>query len=183
MSSLQVPEIIEVGDISVPLSANYQADASLFGTRFDFTAPTTIAVVTDALRWQWAAFPDHPEVRAVGYLTIDTIGDIGDIITVYVNDPFLGVITLGGYTLSSLDTTTNLIASHLGTALAANSYGYAVSFAFNVITIVAAEGTGALINGNNNLFYTVVSIVPGSFIATEGDDPIITENDLNLIIE
>jgi len=183
MSLLPVPEVIEVGDISVPLSANYQANASLFGTRYAFTAPTTIALVTDALRWQWDAFPDYPEIRAIGYLTIDSLGGTGDIITVYVNDPFLGVITLGAYTISNLDTTTNLIANHLAANLAPNPYGYAVTSAFNVVAIVAAEGTGALINGGNNLFYTVTTIAPGSFISTEGDDPITTENDLNLIIE
>lgn len=57
MAQLTIPEIIELGDISVPLSANYKSNGSLFGTRFVFTAPVTIAVVTDALRWQYEAFP------------------------------------------------------------------------------------------------------------------------------
>lgn len=180
MEILTVPQIIKLGDISVPLSANYQANGELFGKRFAFTAPETIALVTDALRWQWEAFPDIEEVQATGEITIDSTGDTGQIITVYINDPFLGVISLGSYTLTDSDTTTDIIATNLGDVLATNSYGYGIEVVNNVITITAALGTGALINGGNNI---IVDITEITFLVTNFGDRLTTQNNLNLITQ
>lgn len=63
MSQLSIPEIIKLGDISVPLSSNYQANGDLFGKRLAFTAPSTIALVTDALRWQYEGTPTDSTLR------------------------------------------------------------------------------------------------------------------------
>lgn len=53
MASQQtIAETILIGDLSVGYSANYQSLGVLFGQRLATTAPTTIAIVTDALRWQ-----------------------------------------------------------------------------------------------------------------------------------
>jgi hypothetical protein len=57
MAQLSISDIIKLGDISVPLSSNYQVNGNLFGKRLAFTAPITIAIVTDALRWQYEGFP------------------------------------------------------------------------------------------------------------------------------
>lgn len=179
MSQLSIDRIIEIADMSIPLSADYEISGELYGKRLATTAPETIAIVADALRWHWEGFPDIPEVRATASITIDTVGDVGDNIAVTVNDPFLGVISLGNYTLTSGDTTINLIATHLGAVLFNNQYGYAISVYQNVITIEAAEGTGALINGNNLL----VTITSPGFLITESGNRLITENSNNIITE
>jgi len=180
MAKLTIPETIELGDISVPLSANYQNNSSLFGKRFAFTAPTTIATVADALRWQWAGLPDIEEVKATGNITIDSTGDTGQIITVFINDPLLGIINLGGYTLTDSDTTTNTIASNLGNVLATNNYKYEIAVVNSVINITAAPGTGALINGGNNIFVNITQI---GFLTDDSGDRIITQNNLNIITQ
>lgn len=179
MAQLSVPEIIDLGDISVPLSLNYQANGALFGPRKAYTAPTTIAIVTDALRWQWAGFPDITEVRATATITIDTLGDTGQIITVTVNDPIHGNITLGQYEITDSDTTTNITAQNIANALESNTYHYIISVLNNVITIEAPEFYGALING----ITPVCTITIIDFIATESNDRLITENNLNIITE
>jgi hypothetical protein len=180
MARLTINEIIELGDVSTYLSANYQDAGKIFGGRLAETAPQSIALVTDALRWEQESFPDIPEVRATGTITIDSTGDTGDTLTVFVNDPNLGVITLGTYVLTDADTNTTLIAANAAIALAANSYGYGVFSIGSVIYIVAAQGTGAAINGGNNLYCVITT--PG-FISTEVPERIITQTSLNLIIE
>jgi hypothetical protein len=179
MSQLTIDKIIKIADMSVPLSADYETEGELYGKRLATTAPESIAIVADALRWHWEGFPDIPEVRATASITIDTVGDGGDIIYVQVNDPFLGVISLGNYTLTSSDTTTNLIATHLGLVLFGNQYGYAISVYQNVITIEAAEGTGALINGNNLL----VTITSPGFLTTQNGNRLITQNGKYIITQ
>jgi len=78
MARLTINEIIELGDVSTYLSANYQDAGKIFGGRLAETAPQSIALVTDALRWEQESFPDIPEVRATGTITIDSTGDTGD---------------------------------------------------------------------------------------------------------
>jgi hypothetical protein len=179
MSQLSIDDIIELGDISVPLASKYQADGALFGKRLAFTAPSTIAIVTDALRWQWEGFPDITEVRATSTITIDTLGDPGQTITVTIDDPILGTITLGYYTISDTDATTDDIADNLGNALALNPYLYGISVVDDVITITAPEGEGALINGITPEYF----ITQVYFISTESDDRILTENNYRIITE
>lgn len=179
MAQLSIPEIIELGDISVPLSANYQAKGNLFGERLAFTAPQTIALVTDALRWQWAGFPDIQEVAATATITIDTTGDTGQIITVTVNDPIQGTITLGSYTLTDSDSLPVTIADNLGNVLALNTNHYGVSILNNVITLTAPFGDGALINGIS----PVCTISQIGFLSTKSNDRIITQNNLNIITQ
>jgi hypothetical protein len=179
MAQLSIPEIIELGDISVSLAANYQAEGKIFPKRLAFTAPQTIALVTDALRWQWDGFPDLTEVRATATITIDVIGESGDGITVYINDPLYGLITLGFVIQSSLTNTINLIAEQLGASIGTNSYGYEANVVNNVITITAREGLGASING---VFLTCTE-TSVDFLSTESNDEIITQNNLNIITQ
>ena len=124
--------------------------------------------------------PSVPETRAQASITIDAIGDDGDGITVYVNDPYFGVITLGFVIQSPLTNTINLIAEELAASMSTNPFGYDVTVLNNVITIVARAGTGAAINGNGNL---IVDTGSGNYIMTESSSPILTENSYNLIIE
>jgi len=179
MAQLSINEIIELGDISVPLSANYQAKGNLFGKRLAFTAPQTIALVTDALRWQWASFPDISEIAATSTITIDTIGDTGQTITVTVNDPLQGTVTLGSYTLTDSDTTPDIIATNLAASLGLNTNHFSISVATNLITLTAPAGDGALINGIS----PICTITQVGFLSTQLNDRIITQNNLNIITQ
>lgn len=180
MPRYTVDEIIDFGKVSIGLSANYQANGEIFGKRLATTAPNTIAIVTDALNWQWEDFPTTPEIDATATITIDTIGDLGDTIEVFVNDPFYGVISLGLYTITGGDTTTTITATNVSAELANNPYGYGSASSLNVITVTARAGLGATINGGNNIY--VVITIP-TFLIAENNDNLITENNNFLITE
>jgi len=97
MEQLTITDTIQVADLSVPIAANYQNDGDLFGHRKATTAANTIALVADALRWLWEDFPTVPQVQAVGSITIDSNsnGTGWNSIEIFVNDPYLGVISFG----------------------------------------------------------------------------------------
>lgn len=178
---LSINEVIRIADLSTPLSLNYNEEGSLFGPRLNTTSPITILMVADALRWQWESLPTVAGVSATGTIEINTLGELGDNITVFVNDPNLGVIVLGSYTIGPSDTTLDITASHIGAVLSTNIYGYGISVINNVITISAPIALGSSINDHNNLFCV---ITPHYRITTELSEPIITEITLdNLIIE
>lgn len=180
MAQLTIDDIIKIGDISIPLSANYEGDGDLYGKRLATTDPATIALVADALRWQWESFPDIPEVRATGTMTITDVSDsLESTIQVFVNDPSLGVVSLGSYTIQPSDTTTTIAATNIANALSSNVYGFVVNSSTNVITITAPENTGASINGNS---ITYVITAPTLLIA-ENNDYLITENSYYLTTE
>lgn len=62
---LSIPDIIDIGDISVSLALGYQQQGALFGPRKTYTAGETIALVTDALRWQYQGNPADATLRGV----------------------------------------------------------------------------------------------------------------------
>ena len=92
MAQLSIPEIIKLGDISVPLASNYEENGSLFGKRLAATAPMTIAIVTDALRWQWESFPDTTTFLSTEVLDEIITENGNNLITAeYVNPTARGV--------------------------------------------------------------------------------------------
>ena len=184
MAHLTISEIIKLGDISTYLSGNYIDEGKVYGDRLSQDMNRTIAMVTDAVRWEWAAFPDVAEVRAVGFVNIDSIGDPGDIITVYVQDPQYGTIILGSYTQSDTDMTAADIALGLATNMQLNTYGYQIVYSAGQtsITIIANEGSGANINNSNHL-YVVITPSTARFISTEVPIRIAAQNNNNLITE
>lgn len=150
MTRLSVPDTIELADVSIYLSANYQGNGNLFGERLATTAPQTIALVSDALRWHYESFPAISITDAVGSITVDNVGNDGDTITVLVHDVVLGTIILGTYTKNSSDTTTSILATHIAAALT-NLNGYTVTVLDNIITITVRPGLGSSMNGGNRL--------------------------------
>jgi len=177
---LTIPQIIEIAKISQYLSENDIAKKGLYGGGMDLLLPRKIYCVRKNVEWQQDVNPSVAEVNAVGYITIDDIGEEGNTIEVFVNDPVLGVISLGIYTRSASDTDTTILATNIASAIASNAYGYTVTSALNVIEVTARPGIGAQINGGNNLY--VVVTVP-SLLITEANAIITTEDSLNLIIE
>lgn len=117
MSNFSVPDIIKLGDISVPLSSNYNYDGEVMGKRLSTTSPLTIAIVTDALRWHYEGFPPTSITDAVGSITITDIGNDGDKIEIFVNDVELGLISLGSYIKQPTDTDEDTLASSICLAL------------------------------------------------------------------
>jgi len=89
-------------------------------------------------------------------------------------------LNLGSYTLTDSDVSADIIASNLGSILSANTYQYEIVVVDNVIDITAAPGTGALINGGNNIFVDITQI---NFLAADLGDRIITQNNLNIITQ
>lgn len=181
MQQLSIPDIIKLADISVPLSANYVADGSLFGPRLNTTNPVTIAIVADALRWHNESFPAIALASATATIKVDTIGEAGDTIAVPVNDPNLGTILLGSYTVLPTDTTTTITATNIGIALSSNPYGYGINTVDDTITITAAPGTGSAINGGNNIDPIISTGI--NLLAAESGSPLITETSINIITE
>jgi len=152
MEQLNTVDTIKTADLSIPIAANYQANGDLFGHRKAVTAPSTIAIVADALRWQYEAFPDTPEVNATGYITPSTINTTIDVLVeVFVNDPVLGIISLGGANIIN-NQTVNQIAYLIFLGIQTNTYGYYIPEpTTDTISIIAPAGRGANLNGGNNL--------------------------------
>jgi len=117
MTRLTVPDTIELADVSIYLSANYQGSGNLFGERLATTAPQTIALVADALRWHYDSFPAISITDAVGSITVDNVGNDGDTIMVLVHDVVYGTIILGTYIKTSADVDVNTLASNICLAL------------------------------------------------------------------
>jgi len=61
---LTIPETIEIGDVSIYLAGNDNSKGSLFGKRLASpTSPVLIAIVTDALRWEYDTYPTDETLR------------------------------------------------------------------------------------------------------------------------
>lgn len=161
MEQLTITDTIEVADLSVPIAANYEADGSLFGKRKATTAANTIAIVADALRWQYEAFPDIPEVQAVGSITIDSNTSGWTSIEIFINDPYLGNISFGKYYQNVPGEPPSTVAA--GLAINSNTiavtYGYYVESLISsptVVSIYPPIGYGAAINGNNRISVQII---------------------------
>lgn len=183
MGVFTVPQVIKIGDISTYLAGNYIDEGQVWGDRLNQEMHKTILMVTDALRWQWASFPDIPEVRAIGSFTITDIGDDGDNIAVFIDDPYLGLIQLGNYTKTPSDTNFPILTTNVYNAIVNNGYGYQVQLVTpDTIFIIAREGLGDLINNSNHL-QIVITPTPTEFISTEVPIPIMTQSGLKLTTE
>lgn len=146
MSNFSIPDIIKLGDVSVPLAANYQYDGEIMGKRLATTSPLSIAIVTDALRWHYEGFPPTSITDAVGSITITNVGNNGDKIEVFVNDVELGLISLGSYIKQPTDTDEDTLASNICLALG----GTVLPCVQNLTT----EGGDNLITEDNNNIIT-----------------------------
>lgn len=170
MEQLNTVDTINTADLSVPIAANYQANGDLFGHRKSVTAANTIAVVADALRWQYEAFPNIPEVNATSTITItspSTIPSVIGYVNIYVNDPILGVIMIGQSQGIGNTSTLNDICYNIwvGILSSPNNYGYNVGPEplSNIFTIIAPSGRGSLMNGIS-IYFEYIDVNFGSTI-------------------
>lgn len=144
MPNLSIPDIIKLGDVSVPLSANYQYDGEVLGKRLATTSPLTIAIVTDALRWHYEGFPPTSLEDAVGSITITDAGNDGDKIEVFVNDVEYGLISLGSYIKQSSDTDANTLTESICLALGGTYSGCPEN-------LTTESGDNLITENNNNI--------------------------------
>tara|TARA_R110000868_G_scaffold154729_1_gene380867 strand:- start:19833 stop:20342 length:510 start_codon:yes stop_codon:yes gene_type:complete len=146
-------EKIKIAKVSQFLAENDIDKKGLYGGGVDVLLPTKIYNIRKSVEWMYGINPPTNEVRAKGYIDITSVGrtDPGIIITVYVDDPDLGIIVLGTYTVLPSDTSTGLVAIGLANSLTLNTYGYYISRIDSTITIEARAGVGASINDNNRI--------------------------------
>jgi len=144
---------IKIAKVSQFLAENDIDKKGLYGGGVDIMLPTKLYNIRKSVEWMYGINPPTNEVRAKAYLDVASVGrtDAGIIITVYVDDPNLGIIVLGTYTILPSDTSTNLVAIGLANSLTLNSYGYGISRINNIITIEARIGVGGTINDNNRV--------------------------------
>lgn len=161
MEKLTPTEIIDIGKLSVPIAANFKAEGDLFGDKEAATAASTIAIVTDALKWQYESFssqPITPIQPAKGYITITSPNNgLDAFVQLFVNDPILGVINLGGASVTGF-TTKEDIVYNIYTATFNNIYGYVIPeppHSSNILTVIAPLNRGTSLNGGNNLYITI----------------------------
>ena len=161
MAQLTITETIDVAGLSIPIAANYEAQGDLFGKRLAVASPTVIAVISDALKWQYEAFPDIPEVQALGSITINSNTSGWTSIEIFVNDPNLGIISFGKYYQLTPGESPTIVATGLANtcSAAAASYGYYLENSIAAPTVVYVYppiGYGATVNGNNRLSVQII---------------------------
>ena len=150
MSVLTIPQVIQLGEASIFLSGNYQAEGSIYGGRLlNNTSPEMIAIVTDAVKWEYAGNPSTSNVSAVGYLVIASVGADGDSVEIFALIPGTGSVSLGTYIKQSSDTTTTILATSIAAAL--SGYGFSFTSSANSVAITAPSSLGSTINGGTNL--------------------------------
>jgi len=89
------------------------------------------------------------EVRAISYIGGVSLGTTGDVFLTQVNDPILGVISIGSYTQLIGDTLTTLITGIINSIINGGSGYSAENYSPTTLNIIAKVGLGATINGNN----------------------------------
>lgn len=89
------------------------------------------------------------EVRAINYIGGVSLGTTGDVYLTQVNDPILGLITIGSYTQLVGDTLETVVTGIID-SIVNGSTGYsAENYSPTTLNIIAKVGLGATINGNN----------------------------------
>lgn len=171
-----ISDIVSWAEISQPLARIGEAkkkatqsgtieldlDIKLYDTRRD-------------VEWQLAQ-----ETNATAELTITDVGDDGDEIEVFVDDPLYGSISLGSYVKQSSDTTVTILAATIAAALNLNAYGYTATSALGVITIAARPGLGETLTFRSNLS-VVITPVPTFILINATDELLINSTDKFLI--
>ena len=70
-----IPQIIELGEIATYKAFNYVADSVLWGSRTVKTPdPVMVALITDALAWEYEISPANPNLRQVANFNLWVYG-------------------------------------------------------------------------------------------------------------
>lgn len=157
--------VIQLAQISQYLASN----AIYLGIEKDKQLANKLYIERKSLEWAYGLI--IPEVNATATITVDTLGNTGDIINVKINDPELGIITIGTYTIVSGDTTLSLLATHLASSITGS--GYSATSNNAIITVTARSGLGSQPNGllltvSYTLFF-IPQDLPGFWAGYESD--------------
>lgn len=111
---------------------------------------TNISYVTGIGGNNWLkAVVDEGNISGTAYITIDTLGNVGDRIEISYIDSLAGLIFLGSYTSVITDTTIHILAANIALAMAQNSFGYTFTVVNNIITVKAPVALGSRVNGSS----------------------------------
>lgn len=146
-----VPDVINIAKKSQYLSSFDIYRGGLFGGGIDKSLPRLIYTVRKSVERTQELNGAFPDTKATATVTITSIGVTTDTITIQVNDPVLGLITLGTYVQQAGDTTTEILATNIAAELFNNGFRYAIAVVGSVITLTAPFGYGDTINGGNRL--------------------------------
>jgi hypothetical protein len=160
-----VQQIIDIAKISQYLSLNDIDKKGLWGGGIDLQLPNKIYNIRKSVEWANTYSQNVAENSATGTITINSTGDIGNAISVYVNDPELGILFLGSKTTQVGESSTSAFATSLAATINTNPYGYTAETLNSTITIQARNGLGSSINGHNRLFvvYADLGIFDNTF--------------------
>lgn len=111
-----IKNIIKLAKVSQYLVDNDIANGGLYSKGIDELLPEKIYCVRKNLE-KVITDPDITYTNAVGYITINDVGQVGDTISVYVNDPEFGILLLGSYEVTILDTNVNTLAENIANAI------------------------------------------------------------------
>lgn len=162
-----INDIIEIAQVSEYLCSVDIARKGLYGGGIDLQLPLKINNIRKSVQW----VNDHNPVtghRSIAYLILSTVGDVGDVITVEVNDEsYGGIISLGSYQIQPSDTTVEDLAQNLAGSL--NYYGYVISYvAPDIVKIESHLIEPASVNGDNlivdpggNTDYSIIQFAGG----------------------
>lgn len=146
---MTIQTIVNIAKLSQPYCLLDITKKGLFGGGVDLLLPRKIYTVRKDVNWLLDLEGLTDEVKATGTVTITNVGANGNILTITVDDPLLGVINLVEYTKTSFDTDTTVFATDVVVTfnLYFAQYGYVLTSVNNVIYILARQGVGAAANG------------------------------------
>lgn len=112
---------------------------------------------------------------AVATYEITTLGAVGNVITISVNDLVIGSPTkqlnqLCSYTEKNTDTTIALLGASIAAAINANTLttGYSATFLTATLTITGPKSLGIFLNSGTPLVVTIVGSIAGTIVQFTG---------------
>lgn len=181
MSNFSINQIIEIAKISQYLAENDISKKGLWGGGMDLLLPQKIYAVRKNVEWEQENNPSTIEESATATITVTEIGNIGDTIDIYVNDPLYGSILIGTASRGPEIINENQLAQAIFDSINENIYGYVATVEGSVVTVEARPDTGASLNGDN--LSAITTTGGGILLVTEYDEPLLTQNLFNLITE
>lgn len=168
-----IAQIIANGELSVPISANYNSKGSLFGKRLSQpTSPVTIKMVTDVLSWMddGGNFTDAEEESVANYL-VWLCGKFGlEAAGITGSGGSVTPIPPGGLTPSRMDfivSATSYLVTGTSSATFSNYIGREIDFVRNGIpqSTVSTETSYFTWNQSTGAFTCSPALIVGELIS------------------
>lgn len=110
------------------------------------------------------------EVKATATYLVTNAGTTGDTIAITTTEHNGTVVVIGNYTRASTDTTVNLVAAGIASAinLLTGTTGYSASIGTATVTITARAGLGIFLNSGSPLALTITGSIAGTITQYSG---------------